>query len=113
MRNRLINLVLLILFILLALNLFRSVKNFYLRRSMIKNAEDSLQEELNQNDNLKRELAKTQSETFVEKQARDKLNLVKEGEIIVILPTILPFVEPSPTPIDTSSNFEKWWKVFF
>ena len=58
MRNRLVNLVLLILFILLAFNLFRSVKNFYLRRSMIKNAEDSLQAELNKNDNLKRELAK-------------------------------------------------------
>lgn len=113
MRNRLINLVLLILFILLALNLFRSLKNFYLRRSMIKNAEDRLQAELNQNDNLKRELAKTQSESFVEKQARDELNLIKEGEIIVILPTISPFIEPSPTPIDTSSNFEKWWKVFF
>ena len=80
---------------------------------MIKNAEDNLQAELDKNENLKRELAKTQSETFIERQVRDKLNLVKEGEIIVILPTISPFVEPSPIPIDTSSNIEKWWKVFF
>jgi hypothetical protein len=39
-----------------------------------------------ENEQLQNEYNKVQSPEFIEKQARDKLNLGKEGEVAVILP---------------------------
>jgi len=56
-----------------------------------------------------------QSDEFVEEEARNKLNMSKPGETIVILP-------PSPTtflnqPGEKTNlplpNWKKWWNLFF
>lgn len=61
---------------------------------------------------LKRKLVQVESQEYIEQEARNKLNMGKEGELSIILPTISPFIEPSPTPIDMSTNFEKWIRLF-
>lgn len=60
---------------------------------------------------MKQKLDYYRSEAFIEREARDTLNLVKPGEIVVFI--------PSPTPqvsgVSTSQipNWQKWWKLFF
>lgn len=57
------------------------------------------------------------SEQFIEEEARNKLNMAKPGEIIVILPPDFQkelehkkenFLENSSLP-----NWKKWWQLFF
>jgi cell division protein FtsB len=113
MRNRLIRYLSLIFCVILGINLVRSWVQLGHRGDIIKETKDKLQEEVLLQDNLVRKLAGIKSPEFVEKQAREKLNLGKAGEIMIILPSISPIAEPTPTPVDTSSNLEKWIKVFF
>lgn len=112
MRRAVISWFLFVLCLMLAINLFRSWRHLSTRGDVIQKAKDRLQEQKDLQDNLVRKLAGIQSQEFVEKQAREKLNLGREGEIVVLLPSISPILEPTPTPQDTSSNFEKWLKLF-
>jgi len=112
MKHRLIGWFLLIICVFLSLSLVRAVRRWSDRREIIENAQQKLDIEKKENEALTREFAKTQTPEFIEKQAREKLNMAKEGETVVILPQIIPMVSPTPTPVDTSANWEKWLKVF-
>lgn len=48
---------------------------------------------------------------FLEKEAREKLNLKKEGEVVVALPR-LEDTGISPTQ-ESRSNFKQWFNYFF
>lgn len=81
----------------------------------VKNRVEALRKE---NEELKEELGKIESETYVEFQARDKLGLTREGEIVVVLPDeeilrkIAPrFEEEAETLPDPT--WKKWLKLFF
>jgi len=56
-----------------------------------------------------------QSEEFIEEHARNKLNLAREGETIVILPPnveeLVGFQEEKETP--QIPTWKKWWQLFF
>lgn len=112
MSYRLINWLILIICIVLFINLIRSFFHLQKQGKIIKGVEEKLREVTAEQDDLKRQLARSKSHQFIEKQAREKLNLGKEGEVIIILPSISLYLEPTPMPIDTSSNWEKWLKVF-
>ncbi|QQG43009.1 MAG: septum formation initiator family protein [Candidatus Daviesbacteria bacterium] len=67
------------------------------------------------NQALKKSLKTASSPEFIEQQARDKLGLSKEDEVVVVIPEeiiqkILSQTQPNvprlPNPIG-------WWKVFF
>lgn len=74
---------------------------------------ESLEQE---KEGLEKVLAQRKSEEFVEKEARDKLNLVKPGETLVVLES--PEDAEKPTEgvekdISQLSNPQKWWDLFF
>ena len=64
------------------------------------------------NEELKVKLQEAQSREFIEKIARDKLGLAKEGETVVILPPSEPEVTKSAEE-KIIPNWQKWWKLFF
>lgn len=73
----------------------------------------SLQEE---NGNLTRRLEEVQRYEFIENVARDKLNMSKSDEVVVIIPEediqkALNSQKPSPTP--KPANWQGWLKLFF
>ena len=112
MKYKWANWLLLLLCLVLAVNIVRVWLNLSRRGDVIKKAEERWEKTKNDNETLKRELARVQSKDYIERQARDKLNLGKEGEIVVLLPSISPIESPTPTPIDESANWEKWVRVF-
>lgn len=112
MKHRLLNWLFLLILIVLSVNLANSWWRLYQRGDIIKEAEDKLLEVHEKQEELKRNLAKAQSTQFIEKQARDKLNLSKEGETLIILPPITPVIEITPTITPALANWEKWVEVF-
>lgn len=83
------------------------------QNEVIKQVKDTLQKESEENQNLKRQIVGAESPDFIEREARNKLNLGKEGEIVVLLPSISLFVSPTPVPLDSSQNWQKWIKLFW
>lgn len=49
---------------------------------------------------------------FQEKEAREKLNLKKDGEFVVALPPNQQN-QPAPAPVPVLSNPQKWYNYFF
>jgi cell division protein FtsB len=112
-KNRVINLVIFVIFILLLISVVRTYFFMQDRGSIIHDAASKLQKASDLNEDLKRQLARSKSPQYIEKEARNRLNMGKQGEIVIMLPSISPDEEPTPTPFDTSTNLEKWKKVFF
>jgi cell division protein FtsB len=71
-----------------------------------------LEKEQKRNEALKEELRVATSASFLEKQAREKLGLVKEGETIILMgkPDQSEGQQTTQTPQD---RWERWWKLFF
>ena len=101
-----------IILAVLLVNLVKSWINLSDRLNFIKDTKIKLAEEKNEQENLKRELARTESRDFIEKQARDKLNLGKEGEFVILFPSPVLIASPTPVPEETNTNWEKWAQLF-
>ena len=50
---------------------------------------------------------------YQEKQAREKLNLRKDGEYVVVLPQKRDKKDLTQTVAEKESNFKKWFNYFF
>lgn len=111
MRGKLFTIGLILIIIFLSINLVRSFGAISERGSILTDAERRLIEEKERQEALERKLAQVESDEYVEREARDKLNLSREGEVVVILPPITPIVLPTPTPILTP--LEQWMRVFW
>ena len=69
----------------------------------------SLQKE---NEELKDQSRAVVSDRFIEKEAREKLGLVRPGEVVVYMPEGEKKAAFSPS-IDDRPNWKKWWDLFF
>lgn len=68
------------------------------------------------NQDLQLELSYVQSQDFIERQAREKLNLIYPGETIIILPKLnrSDFKIPQEkTPEKRLPNWRQWLNLFF
>lgn len=80
----------------------------------LEQAREALNQIKKDNQELKVKLAEVNSEEFVEKEARDKLNLQKSGEVVVVIPATFATVSAeAKTNVRTLTNPEKWWRLFF
>lgn len=90
----------------------------------------SLEQELGQlekdKDDLSDLLSYVQTDSFVEFEARNKLNLAKEGESVIVIPQADKPSEPAgavggayedngvrPNPGRETNNAVRWWQYFF
>ena len=99
-----------IVLLVLINNLARSIYDLLKKQDIITSAESDLASEKIENERLKRELAKIDNKDFIEKEARDKLFLVKPGEAEVILPGTDS--KTSEKPKEDLPNFRRWLKIF-
>lgn len=104
-----------LLFYLLLVFLFSSlipnIINYKNKISFYRQTKENLAEEEKKQIELKTEIVKKKSADEVEKTIRNKLNLLKENELAIIIPSPTPALKISPTP--ALKNWEKWWRVFF
>src|SRR3989337_2005949 len=85
-RKRLISILFLLIGIFLLGNLAQGIFDAWRGRERIQKMKQDLQEIAKENETLQQEVQYYQSEEFVEKEAREKLNLVKPGETVIIVP---------------------------
>lgn len=61
---------------------------------------------------LKERLYYVKTQEFIEKQARERLGMVKEGEYLVLAPPATSSIKTIEIK-DTTPNWKKWWQLFF
>jgi len=90
----------------------RNVWKLWKAGERIKDAESGVRSQELENQELQKRLAEVQSPEFIEREAREKLGLGKEGETIIVLP---PQNEKSNTQYSISNepNWKKWWNLYF
>lgn len=113
MRNKIIVIVLVVVNILFAVNLVKSFASYRNRKITLSQTENNLLEEQNRKLDLERELVQTENIDYIEEQARKKLNMAKEDELVILMPTLPVQDQITPTPTPRLSNVEKWIEVFW
>ncbi|MCX7881019.1 MAG: septum formation initiator family protein [Patescibacteria group bacterium] len=95
----------------LIFSLLKNIINHQKKLQFYQEYEEQLKKERKKNIELKTEIARKNDLYYVEKIARNKLNLSKENEMVIILspPSPTPtIITPTPAP-----NWYLWFKVFF
>lgn len=95
--------------------LSRDLFNLLKKGEKIKEIERKVEELILKKKELEERLEYVKSEEFVEKEARDKLNMAKEDEVIMVLPEGFktPNLVNSKTPNEDLANWQRWLRLFF
>ena len=93
--------------------LSRSVLRLIGRKSVLKTKQEEIIRIQNEQENLKNKLSLAQTPEFIEKEAREKLNLGKLGETIILVEIEGEKGEQTGKNIPTLQNWKKWWIMFF
>jgi len=117
MKSKIISGLLTLFGLYLIVSFSRSIFDLYQKSKEIEKERLKVEALKIKNEELKKQLEYVRSQEFLEKEAREKLGLVREGEVVVILPENFKEAignDYSQTEKDKEvPNWEKWWKVFF
>lgn len=107
---------LVIILILVVIALGQESYRYFRTSQQIKDLENKIEELKTSNEELAGLEEYFQSEEFLEKEARLKLNLTKPGEKLIIIKQIeedLEEFEQEQGLAKELSNIQKWWQYFF
>jgi len=91
-----------------------SIYDLWHKKDLLVRDQQELIRQKQENIRLKSELSYTKSREFIEKEARDKLFLVKQGEQQVLIPQgLIKESKQSKKEEKEGANWEKWLKLFF
>lgn len=103
-----------IIFTILLVSLVVSLsRNIYLYRDKLSFYHDyrrEFEKEQEVNKKLKSDIKKSEDYYFVEKEIREKLNLLQPGEIALIIPEVT--LTPEPTPTVPKKPYEQWLELY-
>lgn len=109
----------LVLGVFFGLSLINNIQTILSADQRIDSAYSKLAKLKQENERLAGEVEEVESEHYTEQQARDKLGLSREGEVVVVLPEESKLKRLSPDFREEESdtlpdpNWKKWWKLFF
>jgi len=109
-----IQILIIIVGIILIVSLSRSILKMFKARDELKLAEQKIEELQKEAASLTEKKEFYQSEEFIEQEARNKLNMVKEGEIVVVLPPNIKEIlgEKETQPQTSVPNWRQWLNLF-
>ena len=81
-------------------------------RQIVTEARIRTQEAYRENELLTKRLVEVSSDSFVEREARDKLGMGKEGEVIVILPKMTNDKLQITNQSENKPNWKRWWDLY-
>lgn len=105
------NALLFIAAVFLIYSLSKNIFGYQKKILFFQNYQKELQQEKEKNKQLKSNIVKSYDYYTVEKNIRQKLNLLQPDEIAVIIPKVSPTPMPYPTP--AQSIPAQWWNLFF
>jgi cell division protein FtsB len=115
MRNKLLTGVFAIVGLYLIVSFSRDLVVFWGKGKEFEKSQAKLDQTAGENEELKKQLGYVKSTEFVEKEAREKLGMAKEGETTLILPENLNQVIESrekETKQEQVPNWKKWAQFF-
>lgn len=97
----------------LVISLTRSVVSLLAKRDIVQTQSAELTRLEAENKQLEEALSQAQTPEFIEKTAREKLGLVKDGEVVVMLPQSAQAGDSLEETDENIPNWKKWWGLFF
>lgn len=95
-------------------NLVRSIYNLWQKQDLLTKAKNEVVKEKQLNEALKKQLTVVSSPDYVEEEARNKLLLRKNGEKIVLIPSLTPSSPVrSNAPAKKEAPWKQWMDLFF
>ena len=113
MKPRILSLLILIGGILAIISFSSSIRSLLKKDDLFIQKEEKLEELKNKNWQLEQTLKEVQSEEFIEKEAREKLGMGKNGEIVVILSESKNQKIKKSKNQKELENWKKWYNLFF
>lgn len=101
-----------VIFLVVINNLVRSIYDIWQKKDFVTQAEETLSFQKQENQRLKSALSYSKTQEFIEKAARDKLFMVKEGEQRVLLSKDSEESVRKEKSEDMP-NWKQWWNLFF
>jgi cell division protein FtsB len=98
--------------LLLVVSLTRSVVSLLAKKDIVRTQKEELARLEEENKKLEDALSQAQTPEFVERTAREKLGLVKDGEVVVMLPQGAAG-EDTQAQTESLPNWKQWWGLFF
>src|SRR3989338_6158372 len=96
--------------LILALSLIKNILNYNKKSLLYRQIQTEQQKLDRENKQLKSELKKNSDPDYTEAKIRQQLNLLKPGEMAVIIPTVMISPTPNPTPI--LPVYRQWLELF-
>lgn len=109
--KKIIYIAVIILFLVIINDLVRSIFDLWQKKDYVTQAQEELSRQKQKNQKLKSELSYAQTPEFVEKEARDKLFMVKEDEKRVLLPKGEEEIVGQQKK--NIPNWKQWFDLFF
>lgn len=111
MKQKLLAILIVVIGSYFILSISRQIYRLYKTQDLVTNAQNKLDILKSEQQALKEQLDYQKSNEFIEKEARNKLGLVKPNEAIVVLPNDKSEDQSNLTSSD--SNFGLWWQAVF
>ena len=92
-------------------NLVRSIFDIWQKKDFVTEAQKELSFQKQENQRLKSALSYSKTKEFIEKEARDKLFMLKQGEQKVLLSKDTQ--EKLGEQKEKLPNWKQWWNLFF
>lgn len=94
-------------------NLVRSLSDIWQKKDFVTQAQKELDFQKQENQRLKSTLSYSQTQEFIEREARNKLFMIKAGEQKVLIPQESEDKNGNPPAGGNDPNWRKWWNLFF
>jgi cell division protein FtsB len=102
-----------IIFLLIINDLAHSIYDIWQKKDFVSEAQIELDFQKQENQRLKSALSYSQTPEFIEKEARNKLFMVKEGEQKVLLSKEEKERQNPPAGRENIPNWKQWMELFF
>lgn len=106
--------ILIIVFFFIIAHLLTSIYTLWHKQDLLTNAQKQLQQEKKENSSLQQELTTVKSPQFLDKEARNKLLLVKPGESDVLIDQNLLHTQATKQKTEAEKPYwQQWIDLFF
>ena len=109
--KKILFIVIVVILLVIVNGLAHSIYDIWQKKDYVTQAQNELDLQKQQNSQLKAQLTYAQTPEFIEKEARDKLFMTKQGEQKILLPQ--DSEKTAQENRNNLPNWQQWWNLFF